>query len=67
MIPAWLDRALWYDLSPMRPDDLAATDATRWTEAIQLQRAWHEGIADANDEKSTNERLAKIDTANAAA
>lgn len=37
----------WYDLSPMRPDDYARTNARRWTEAMACRSAFDEGMRDA--------------------
>ncbi len=38
---------IWYDLSPMRPDDYARTSARRWTEAVACRSAYEEGTRDA--------------------
>jgi hypothetical protein len=50
---------LWYDLSPMRPDEYAATNAWRWHEAVTLRNAWEQGQADAHREHETRDRLTK--------
>jgi hypothetical protein len=43
----------WYDLSPMRPDDYAKTQARRWTEAVTCRAAFDEGMRDAAREGET--------------
>lgn len=55
--PPELDLVLWYDLSPMRPDEYAATNAWRWTEAVTLRAAFEQGKRDAHHEKETRDRL----------
>jgi hypothetical protein len=41
---------LWFDVSPLRPDEYGRQDAERWTEISQLQNAVLAGIAKARDE-----------------
>jgi hypothetical protein len=41
----------WFDFSPMRPDEYAATDAERWTDALEMRNAIEKGRADARAEK----------------
>jgi hypothetical protein len=36
--------ALWFDTSPLRPDEWAVTDAERWTETVQLKLAYAAGV-----------------------
>lgn len=43
--------AKWFDLSPMRPDEWAVTNARRWNEAMQLRIAYDAGVEDARAEK----------------
>lgn len=40
----------WYDLSPMRPDEYANTNASRWREVVTLRNAYDGGVADARRE-----------------
>lgn len=61
-LPAWLDLALWFDLSPVRPWEWAGIPADSWTEAVQVRDAWAAGQADARDEAAMNERLAKMES-----
>jgi hypothetical protein len=55
--PAWLDRYLWFDLSPMRPDEYGRTEAYRWVEAVQIRNAYQAGIDDADDEVKGKQRI----------
>ncbi len=48
--PEGLDVIAWYDLSPMRPDEYAETNASRWREAVMLRSAYENGVADARQE-----------------
>lgn len=48
--PDGLMRALGWDLSNPRPDEWGRMDAARWTEAINLVNAYHEGVQDAQAE-----------------
>ncbi len=48
---------MWYDLSPMRPDAYARTNAWRWQEAVMLRNAYENGRSDAHHEKQTTDRL----------
>lgn len=59
-LPGWLELALWFDLSPVRPWEWSAVDAESWTEAVQLRNAWQDGIQDAKAEAEMTEQLAKI-------
>lgn len=61
-MPAWLDLALWFDLSPVRPWQWATIEADTWTEAVQLRDAWAAGQADARDEAAMDERLHRGET-----
>lgn len=40
-----------WDLSPVRPWEWWEIDAEEWTEAVEVQQARQEGIADAESEK----------------
>lgn len=42
--------AIWFDLSPMRPDEWANTVAERWYRNARLKAAYLEGVNDARDE-----------------
>lgn len=43
-VPAGLDtRELWYDLSPMRPDEFGRQKAARWERAERVKRAFETG------------------------
>lgn len=48
---------MWFDLSPLRPDAWAATNARRWREATALRGAYQEGVADAKAEQRAAERV----------
>lgn len=50
---------MWYDLSPMRPDEHAKTDARRWVETTALRQAGNDGIQEATDEGETQKRIAE--------
>lgn len=52
---------MWYDLSPMRPDDYLQTNAYRWHEAVTLRNAYTEGIQQAQREKTTRDELLKME------
>lgn len=53
-----LDRLLWFDTSPMRPDEWQHVDLERWNEAASVQDAWQKGIEDARSEvKSERDRV----------
>ena len=47
----------WYDLSPMRPDDFANTQARRWMEATACRVAFDEGQRDAAREGEAHQKL----------
>lgn len=64
-LPGWLDLALWFDLSPVRPWEWDGIDAESWTEAVQLRNAWHAGVDDARDEAAMSRRLAELEAADA--
>lgn len=49
--------ALWFDLSPMRPDEWARTDAQRWRTAIAMRNAYHAGERDAEGEAKAREQI----------
>lgn len=51
---------MWYDLTPMRPDEYANTNAHRWLEAVALRRAGNEGIEQAAAEKRGADKLATM-------
>lgn len=38
-------RDVWYDLSPMRPDEFGKQVAARWTRAEAIKRAFEKGMA----------------------
>jgi hypothetical protein len=48
--PADYDLVMWYDLSPLRPEEYLNTRADTWTEAVQLRNAALDGIASAKAE-----------------
>ena len=48
---------MWYDLSPMRPDEYAETNARRWVEATTLRTAGESGQRDAAKEAEGNQKL----------
>ena len=43
---------MWFDLSPLRPDEWARTNYRRWVEAEALRAAYREGFDGARDEHS---------------
>lgn len=47
---------LWFDLSPMRPDEWGRQDATTWHRAMAIQAAYRKGIASANDEHAMKDQ-----------
>lgn len=51
---------MWYDLSPMRPDDYAKTEARRWIEALALRRAGQDGMEQAASEKRSADKLTTL-------
>lgn len=51
--------ALWFDLSPMRPDEWANSDAKRWQTNVMIRRAYMDGAAEANDDHQAREDLKK--------
>ena len=55
--PEGLDVIAWYDLSPMRPDEYANTNATRWREAVTLRGAYDSGVMDARHESQSIQSL----------
>ena len=55
--PPGLDYALWFDLSPMRPDEWAQTDAARWNEAAQMRSAYQAGVDQARRESEMDATL----------
>lgn len=61
-MPGWLDLALWFDLSPVRPWEWAGIPADAWTEAVQIREAFAAGVRDAQEEAAMDERLSKMDT-----
>jgi hypothetical protein len=52
--PEGYDLITWFDFSPMRPDEYAATDAERWTEALELRNVIEDARARARDEGQTS-------------
>ena len=48
---------MWFDFSPMRPDEYYRQDAQRWTEMLVLRNAAHKGIERAKDEKRATVEL----------
>ena len=58
--PPGLMQALWFDMSPMRPDEWARTDAQRWRSAIAMRNAYHAGEQDAKGEAEAKERAEKM-------
>jgi hypothetical protein len=59
--PEGFDVIAWYDLSPMRPDEYAETNAWRWHEALVLRNAYQMGVDDAKHEKTTRDKLIAMD------
>lgn len=53
--PEELDLVLWYDLSSMRPDEFARTNARRWTEAVRVRKAYLDGFQDADAEHAAQQ------------
>jgi len=51
---------MWYDLTPMRPDEYANTNARRWLEAVALRRAGQDGIEQAAAEKRADDKLGTL-------
>lgn len=51
---------MWYDLSPMRPDEHANANARRWVEATTLRAAAQAGIQDAASEHEATEKLSAM-------
>jgi len=51
----------WYDLSPMRPDDYAKTQARRWTEASVCRSAFDQGVRDAAREGEAQQQLLRME------
>lgn len=49
--PEGVSHYLSWDLSPVRPWEWWEIDAEEWTEAVDVQQAWRQGIADAESEK----------------
>jgi len=43
-------RALWFDLSPLRPDEWLNANAEIWNEAQQLRYAYESGVAEVRKE-----------------
>lgn len=41
----------------MRPDEWANTDVARWRSNVAIRNAYHEGVAEANDEHQANQDL----------
>lgn len=60
-MPGWLELALWFDLSPVRPWEWPHIEADMWTEAVQVRNAWHAGIDDAQAEADMERRLAETE------
>lgn len=48
-------RARMWDLSPLRPNEYWDTCAVDWQEALLVQRAWQDGVDDANDEHAAKQ------------
>jgi hypothetical protein len=59
--PEGLQLISWYDLTPMRPDELAATNIFRWREAVALRNAYEQGRDQAHREKETTDKLMSMD------
>jgi len=51
---------MWFDFSPMRPDDYFRQDAQRWNEMLTLRAAASKGIERARDEKRATAELATM-------
>ena len=58
--PEGLQEAMWFDLSPLRPDEYDAMNANRWTEAVQLRNAYQTGLEDAANEAKAREQAEKM-------
>lgn len=56
--PEGWDLVMWFDLSPMRPDDHANTQARRWLETTTLRAAGERGRQEATDEGEVDKKLA---------
>lgn len=52
--------ALWFDLSPMRPDEWARSDANRWNRNMKIRMAYEEGAREASDEAQAASDLANM-------
>jgi hypothetical protein len=48
---------MWFDFSPMRPDDYYRQDAQRWQEMLTLRAAALKGIERSRDEKRATTEL----------
>ncbi len=60
-MPEGFELNSWYDLSPMRPDEFAATNAWRWHEALTLRMAYQRGYEDARSEGATMQQLMSME------
>lgn len=61
--PAGFDhRDIWFDLSPMRPDEFANQSAARWERAEQIKRAFERGrMLESNARKHAESNKSKGD------
>lgn len=50
MRPHGSDLTVWYDITPIRPDEFARQRAMRWTQAACDQRVYQEALADVAQE-----------------
>lgn len=66
-MPAGLNWAIWFDLSPLRPDEWAKTVASRWLRNFELSNAYHAGVAEAiaerKDAKAAADKIRKMQAA----
>jgi len=58
-MPDGLNMAIWFNLSPLRPDEWAATDVERWMRNVQLRNAYQAGVDDAEDEARAAQELSE--------
>jgi hypothetical protein len=56
---------MWFDLSPLRPDEYMRMDARLWTEAVVLRNAANEGLQDAHSEGKAVTKLSSLDVGQA--
>lgn len=57
-MPGGLTKNLWFDVSPLRPDEYGRQRAMRWTQASVDQRVHQDAMADVQQEAQGFQRLA---------